>query len=179
LSVNIEVKMGESILNRITIGVVSDTHIPKKSRDLPEAVMEGLKGVDLILHAGDINKDYVIYQLEEIAPVQAVAGNTDDDYMCSLLGRKKIIDVGHCRIGLIHGDGEKGTTLERAVKAFEKDGVNCIVFGHSHIPFNEYRNGILCFNPGSPTDKRRQEHYSFGLIHIEERKINGEIIYFQ
>lgn len=165
-------------MNSITIGVVSDTHIPKKSGDLPKTVIDSLMDVDLIIHAGDINRDYVIYQLEEIAPVQAVAGNTDDDYICSMLGRKKIITAGRCKIGVIHGDGEKGTTLERAVKAFENDGVDCVVFGHSHIPFNEYVNGILCFNPGSPTDKRRQQHYSFGLLHIEGRKINGEIIYF-
>jgi putative phosphoesterase len=160
------------------VGVISDTHIPKKSKNLPDALIDGLKGVDLIIHAGDINKDYVIYELEELAPVLAVAGNTDDEGMWMTVGRKKIVPVGECKIGIIHGDGANGTTLERARKAFENDDVDCIVFGHSHMPFNEHINGILFFNPGSPTDKRRQEYYSYGIIEVEGKTVTGEIKYF-
>jgi hypothetical protein len=166
-------------MSTIRIGVISDTHIPKKSKKLPEDLVAGIKGVDLIIHAGDINEDYVIYELEELAPVTAVAGNTDSDHMRLTLGRKKIVPVGECKIGLIHGDGSIGTTLERAQKAFQSDGVDCIVFGHSHIPFNEYINGVLCFNPGSPTDKRRQEFYSYGVIQVQDKKVTGEIIRFK
>lgn len=163
----------------IRVGVISDTHIPKKSENLPDALIDGLKGVDLIIHAGDINEDYVLYELEELAPVVAVAGNTDDDGMWLAVGRKKIVPVGECKIGVIHGDGTNGTTLERAWKAFENDGVDCIVFGHSHIPHNEYIKGVLCLNPGSPTDKRRQEYYSYGMIEVRGKELSGEIIYFK
>ncbi len=157
------------------IGVVSDTHIPRKARALPEALLQGLEGVELIIHAGDINKDYVIYELEEIAKVEAVAGNTDDDYMAGMLGKKRTVEAGGRRIGVIHGDGPSGTTLERVKKAFAGEKVDCIVFGHSHIPFNQVIDGVLYFNPGSPTDKRRQERFSFGILEVCGEGIKGDI----
>lgn len=160
------------------IGVLSDTHIPRKAKSLPTEVLEGLKGADLIIHAGDISRDYVIYELEELAPVEAVAGNTDDEYICGMLGRKKIIAADGVKIGIIHGDGSSGTTLGRVQKAFEGDKVDCIVYGHSHIPFCEAIGSILYFNPGSPTDKRRQEKYSYGILEINGAAIKPYIKYF-
>lgn len=160
------------------IAVISDTHIPRKSKVFPLKLLEGLKGVDLILHAGDINRDYVLYELEEIAPVQAVAGNTDDDDMVEWLGRKRTVQVGNFRIGLIHGDGSSGTTLERVRKAFEGDAVDCVVYGHSHIPAREVLDDVLYFNPGSPTDKRRQRFFSYGLLDITDKGLMASIQYF-
>ncbi|MCX7747357.1 MAG: metallophosphatase family protein [Clostridia bacterium] len=160
------------------IGVLSDTHIPKKGKVLPKAIIEGLQDVELIVHAGDINKDYVIYELQEIAPVEAVAGNTDDDYMEGLFGRKKVIDIEGYKIGLIHGDGGSGSTLDRVKKAFVHERVSCVVFGHSHIPYCEVIDGILYFNPGSPTDKRRQKLFSYGILRLTKTGIEGEIKYF-
>lgn len=162
----------------LKIGVVSDTHLPRRGRQLPPQLLEGLKGVDRILHAGDINRDWVLYELEELAPVEAVAGNTDDQDLQQWLGMKRIIRVGEVRIGLVHGHGESGTTLERARRAFRDEQVQGVVFGHSHIPFVEEREGILYLNPGSPTDKRRQEHFSFGVILVEGSRLQGEIRYF-
>ncbi|NLM60151.1 MAG: metallophosphoesterase [Clostridium sp.] len=160
------------------IGVVSDTHIPSRAKALPAALMEGLRGVDLIIHAGDLLKDYVLYELEEIAPVEAVAGNNDDEYIRSKLPDKKIIKAGKFRIGIIHGYGRGSNTLYAALAAFSRDNVDCVVFGHSHVPFNETVNGILCVNPGSPTDKRWQEHYSYGIITVGDSNISAEIKYF-
>lgn len=163
---------------KIVVGVVADTHIPRKGKVLPEALIAAFRQVDLIVHAGDINRDYVIYELEELAPVEAVAGNTDDDGMRQQLGTKKIITLGDKRIGVIHGDGERGTTFERVKKAFEKDAVDCVIFGHSHIPMNEVVEGVLYFNPGSPTDKRRQPRYSCGLLTVEDEHIYGSLVYW-
>lgn len=160
------------------IGVVSDTHIPSRSRTLPKALMEGISGVDLIIHAGDLLKDYVLYELEEIAPVEAVAGNNDDEYIRSMLPNKKIIKAGRFKIGITHGYGRGSNTLYAALATFMRDSVDCVVFGHSHIPFNERVNGILCVNPGSPTDKRSQKHYSYGIIKVEDSDISAEINYF-
>jgi len=159
------------------IGVISDTHMPRMAKSLPEEVVSGFKDADLIIHAGDINRDHVIYELQEIAPVEAVAGNTDDDYIRSVLGRKKTIDIDGCRIGIIHGDGASGSTLDRVVKAFAGERVDCVVFGHSHIPFNRVINGVLYFNPGSPTDKRTQERYSYGMLKVEGKTVSGEIFF--
>lgn len=160
------------------IGVVSDTHIPSRAKALPAALMEGLRGVDLIIHVGDLLKDYVLYELEEIAPVEAVAGNNDDEYIRSKLPDKKIIKAGKFRIGITHGYGRGSNTLYAALAAFSRDNVDCVVFGHSHVPFNETVNGILCVNPGSPTDKRWQEYYSYGIITVGDSNISAEIKYF-
>lgn len=163
---------------KVKIGVLSDTHIPGKRKELPPQLMKALSGVDLIVHAGDINRDYVIYELEELAPVEAVSGNTDDDYMRQSLGVKKILTVGKHRIGVIHGDGDKGKTFDRVRKAFDEEKLSCIIFGHSHIPMNEVIGDVLYFNPGSPTDKRRQEKYSCGIITIDGDRIEGRMIYW-
>lgn len=160
------------------IGVISDTHIPGKRKVIPGQVLEGLKGMDMIIHAGDINEDYVIYELEELAQVYAVAGNTDSDHMVRLLGKKKVISVEDCTIGVVHGDGTSGTTLWRARREFAEDAVDCIIYGHSHIPVNEMIDNILCFNPGSCTDKRRQKQFSYGILTVNSGNISGEIIYF-
>lgn len=159
------------------IGVLSDTHIPFAAKKLPTKVLEAFEDVNHIIHAGDIMDIKVLQQLEELAAVTAVAGNTDPYSLYEKLGDKKIITLGKFNFGVFHGHGSSGKTLDRVIKRFQKDRVDCIIFGHSHIPYCEYHNGILMFNPGSPTDKRRNEHYSFGIIDIDE-SISAQIIYF-
>lgn len=166
-------------LDSVIIGVISDTHIPSRGKAIPDAVLKGFKGVDMIIHAGDLLRDYVIYELEEIAPVHAVAGNNDDYFIQDMLGKKRILDVGGMKIGITHGDmGYGGNALKNAVNIFRNDDVGCVVFGHSHAPHNEVIGGVLFFNPGSPTDKRWQEYYSYGILKIQDKKAFGEIKYF-
>lgn len=112
------------------IAVISDTHMSGKAKHLPKALLDGIQGVDLLIHAGDINLDHVIYELQEIAPVEVVAGNTDDEYIRGKFRLSKIIHVENCRIGIVHGDGGSGTTLERVKKTFKGDHLDCIVFDH-------------------------------------------------
>jgi uncharacterized protein len=160
------------------IGVLSDTHIPYRSKRLPEFVLNQLKGVDLILHAGDWQTLEVYDLLSKIAPVEGVAGNTDGVEVVQRLGWKKIIEAGSYRIGLVHGHGgERSKTVDRALETFAHERVDMIIFGHSHIPYLEERKGIILFNPGSPTDKRRQPKYSFGLVQITNQ-IVAKHIYF-
>lgn len=145
---------------------------------MPQPLIDAIRGVDLIIHAGDINKDYVIYELEELARVEYVLGNTDDSEEWVNGSRQKIISAEGCKIGIIHGDGSGGTTPDRVKRAFAGQDVACVVFGHSHIPFNEVSEGVLFFNPGSPTDKRRQKQFSYGMLTVDGGSITGEIIYF-
>jgi uncharacterized protein len=152
--------------------------MPRRGKTFPEALVDGLKDAELIIHAGDINKDYVIYELEEFARVEYVLGNTDNEDEGLKAERKKVVSADGCNIGIIHGDGDKGTTLQRVQKAFEGQKVDCVVFGHSHIPMNEVIDNVLYFNPGSPTDKRRQEKFSYGVLTVGEGKVTGEIVYF-
>jgi len=164
------------------IGVISDTHIPKRAKGLPEIVLNAFKDVEHIIHAGDIMNMDVIYKLEDMAPVTAVAGNADPAEIFEKFGSKKVLTFGKFNFGVFHGHGTnehgtKGTTIDRSVKCFENDRVDCIIFGHSHIPYCQMHNDVLLFNPGSPTDKRRNKYYSFGIIEISE-VISARIIYF-
>ncbi|CEH29349.1 phosphodiesterase [Aneurinibacillus migulanus] len=148
------------------IGVVSDTHMPSRAKRLPEALVRGLQGVELILHAGDFTSPEVIVELETIAPIEGVAGNNDGEEIVSRFGRKKVLTYKGFRIGLVHGDGKSKTTERRAQDAFTEDEVDIIVFGHSHTPLMREVEGVLLFNPGSPTDKRRQPQFSYGILEL-------------
>ncbi|MNC15246.1 phosphodiesterase [compost metagenome] len=149
------------------IGVVSDTHLSdRREIRLPRELLNGLAGVELILHAGDWLSPRVAEELERLAPVEGVAGNNDGLDIVNRFGYKRIVEATSVRIGLIHGDGYGKTTERRAFDAFEGQDVQAIVFGHSHTLYLERKAGILLFNPGSPTDKRRQPLYSYGIMEI-------------
>lgn len=161
----------------ILVGVLSDTHIPARAQHIPEIVLHTFqeREVDLILHAGDLAEETVLYTLEDIARVEAVAGNMDPSFLQRSLGTKKILTLGNFKVGLFHGFGGLGST-EMQAQRFLID-CDCVVFGHTHSPTNRRVEKKLLFNPGSPTDKRNEERYSFGLLRIQE-EIEGEILYF-
>ena len=148
------------------IGVISDTHIRSSAKQLPDIIYKVFDGVDMILHAGDILIDEVIIELETIAPVYAVAGNNDNYEMLYKYGEKRIIQVNGKRIGLTHGSSRRRAYLS-AYSAFSKEKVDCIVYGHSHKPHNEVIDGVLFFNPGSPTSRRFELMYSLGLLYVD------------
>lgn len=159
------------------IGVLSDTHL-RVGQSLPARVWEELSEADLIIHAGDILNSEVLTDLSSLAPVEAVRGNCDDWELAKLPERKILACEGK-RIGLTHGAfGPGKTTPERAFRAFDKSEVDIIVFGHSHTPYSQWREGILLFNPGSPTDKRRELKYSMGILKIDSTGIETKHLYF-
>ena len=158
------------------VGVVSDTHLPRFGRELPPALVRGLTraNVDVIAHCGDLTERVAIELLETIAPVIAVAGNNDGKKLHAELGERKIIEAEEARIGIVHGHAGKGrSTADRAFCAFADDRVDAILFGHSHIPYRGRRDGVLLFNPGSPTDKRMNPAYSYGVVRIEGGRIRA------
>jgi len=160
------------------IGVISDTHIPLRAKQLPAALFKALDGADLLLHAGDLVEEKVLDELNSLAPVEAVAGNMDPVHLATRLGRKKVLDLSGYRIGLIHGDlvNDRQKTPQRAYEAFISDNVDCVVFGHTHQPYCREESGVLLFNPGSPTDRRREPRHSCGLLILGDR-LTAEIIY--
>ena len=123
----------------------------------------------MILHAGDWQNLDVFFELSAYTETIGVAGNVDPWEIVDRFGKKKIVTVENLKIGIVHGDGTGKTTEQRAVEAFAEDEVDLIVFGHSHIPLMKEINGVTLFNPGSPTDKRRQPQYSFGLLEVGEK----------
>jgi uncharacterized protein len=166
--------------SEMRIGVLSDTHIPNRARQLPPSLFKIFDGVDLILHAGDLVTETVLAELAAIAPVEAVAGNMDPYLLSARLGRQKIINAGGFNIGLVHGDlgdgYDRGRTPQRVLEAFAGENVDCIVFGHSHQTYNREKEGVLLFNPGSPTDPRHSKGPSCGLLTLG-KEIKAEIIY--
>ena len=158
------------------IAVLSDTHL-RVGKSLPRFVWEQLTDIDMILHAGDLTHSGLLEELSCIAPTRAVRGNCDNWDVS--LPDKDIVECEGFRIGLIHGHSGKGkSTADRAYHAFQDTPVDLIVFGHSHMPYMEWQEGILLFNPGSPTDKRRELRYSMGLLEIQQRQVAAKHLYF-
>jgi hypothetical protein len=163
------------------IVVVSDTHMPRMARRLPERLVRELGGADLILHAGDWTSEEVYDMLARYAPVEGVAGNNDGAAIVSRFGYRKRISCGELIVGLVHGHGPaaRRSAERQAAESFAPGEADVIVFGHSHTPLVKKESGVLLFNPGSPTDKRRQKLYSFGIMEIDGRKIEARHVYFE
>ncbi|MFS0864419.1 metallophosphoesterase family protein [Fredinandcohnia sp. 179-A 10B2 NHS] len=158
----------------LKIAVIADTHLPKKAKKLPQSLINGIHGVNFIIHAGDWQTMELYEELSLIAPVLGVSGNVDTPEIKDIVGEKLIIDKQGYKIGVVHGHlGKKRTTPERALEAFKGEALDLILFGHSHIPYKQYHGKTLLFNPGSPTDKRKQPQYSYGILEFGETlKIN-------
>lgn len=162
------------------VGIVSDTHMTRMSKALPQVLTKEFSKVDLILHLGDWVAMEVYEQLSALAPVEGIAGNNDGEEIIRRFGERKVIELDGVRIGMVHGHtpySGKGTD-GNALKAFSGVELNCILFGHSHQPLLRKENGILLFNPGSPTDKRREKLYSFGLMDIDQGKVNARHVLY-
>jgi len=159
-----------------TIGLVSDTHLPRFGLALPRALVDGLRAaqVSRILHCGDFTEPLAAELFEAIAPFDAVAGNNDGEELWNRFGRKKIVRVEDVLIGLIHGDSRRPAPVH-ALAAFADERVDVICFGHSHMPLIERHGGVLLVNPGSPTDKRRMPRYSYAILHIDGAHVQAEL----
>ena len=153
--------------------VLSDTHIPRVAQDLPDNIYAEIKSADMILHAGDFIDVEVLESLKKLKRVHAVYGNMDSPELRRTLKDKAIIQAGNFKIGLIHGYGAPRELME-TVKA-EFTNVDAIVFGHSHIATNIQKDGILFFNPGSPTDTVFATTKTYGILEVTDNKIEGKI----
>ncbi len=152
--------------------VLADTHIPRRAKALPEELVPYLKRADLVLHAGDLIEASVLDELAPYAPVRAVKGNVDPPALD--LPEALEFDFGDARIAMTHDSGRKKGRRRRLARRFPDARV--IVFGHSHMPFLEDEDGLLLLNPGSPTDKRRQPHPTFGLLRVGGGEARAEIL---
>jgi len=160
------------------LAIIADTHLPRRSRALPEACVERLRAADLIVHAGDFVARSVYDELAALGPpVVAVHGNQDDAELRALLPAERVVDVAGVRIGLIHDAGAPKGRLERMRRRFPD--CDAVVFGHSHIPLHEVApDGFQIFNPGSPTDRRRQPEHTMGAATIADGAIRFEVFGF-
>ncbi|MBN1828284.1 MAG: metallophosphoesterase [Deltaproteobacteria bacterium] len=155
------------------IGVISDTHVLQPIPWLEYIVKAHFNDVDAIFHTGDF-VGLEAFNLFDGKKVYAVSGNMDTEEVKKALPTRLVVDVAGKRFGLIHGLGGPQTVERQLLEEFLGAGIDCLVFGHTHCPFNGIVDDVLCFNPGSPTDRRYAPFNSVGLLHVDDT-IKGEI----
>ncbi|MGI8774534.1 MAG: metallophosphoesterase family protein [Actinomycetota bacterium] len=156
------------------IAVISDTHTMGMTRSVPPSVWPYLESADHILHAGDVCDPALLDEMKALAPVTVVMGNCDAMDVREWGAQEQArLELGGVNIGMLHDSGDKAGRRRRMRGRFPRERV--VVFGHSHLPWNEDVDGLLLFNPGSPTWKRRAPFPSMGLLWIEEGDVEGEI----
>jgi putative phosphoesterase len=154
----------------VLIAIISDTHLPRGTRRLPEECVERIRAADLLVHAGDISTPEVLAEIEELGPpVAAVHGNVDSPELRRTLPEARLIDAGGARLAVVHDAGPRNRRLERMRARFPD--ADAVVFGHSHIPLHEEREGFQIFNPGSPTDRRRQPRHTMGIARTRRGRL--------
>jgi putative phosphoesterase len=147
-----------------TIGVISDTHGVLR----PEA-MKALRGVDLIIHAGDVGRSDILDELRQIAPVFAVRGNTDYDAWAQMLPLTERVQADQHTIFVLHD-------LHQLSLTPEVHGIAAVISGHSHQPIIEKKRGVLYLNPGSAGPRRFHLPVSVALIRVTARGLEPKII---
>ena len=163
-------------MGSVQVVVLADTHAPRRWRVCPPRVAEHLRLADLILHAGDVCTASVLAELAEYAPVTAVLGNNDGPDVAEWGAPSTAeLDLDGLKVSMVHDSGAAAGRLTRLRRRFP--GADLVVFGHSHIPLDESAPGaprapgapgLRIFNPGSPTDRRRQPHGTIGLLQIRD-----------
>lgn len=149
----------------MNVVVLADTHAPRRWRGVPPGVAEHLSTAELILHAGDVCTVDVLDELSGYAPVRAVRGNNDGPDIAAWGAPDRLVmDIDGLAVGMIHDSGAATGRLARMRRAFPE--CQLVVFGHSHIPMDISEVGLRLFNPGSPTDRRRQPQGTVGVLQI-------------
>jgi len=149
------------------IGVISDTHGLLRPAAL--AALPALRDSDFIVHAGDVGTPEILTELRAIAPVTAVRGNVDRGGWTRALPRTDVLEAGGASIYVLHILAELDLKPEAA-------GMNVVVYGHSHVPRQEVKNGVLYFNPGSAGPRRFKLAVTVGRLIVEAGKVRGEIV---
>jgi putative phosphoesterase len=159
----------------VEIAIISDTHMPKGQRRLPDACVAALRRSDLILHAGDLAQLSVLSELETLGDVLAVRGNVDDGALAAVLPASRVVHAAGAQIAVLHDAGPAPGRLSRMRRRFPD--ADAVVFGHSHIPLHERApDGFQIFNPGSPTERRRAPRHTMGIARVEDGALAFELI---
>ena len=157
------------------IAVVSDTHMPRGARTLPEACVQRLRAADLILHGGDITGQAFLEELLALGPpVEAVYGNMDEPPLKASLPKERVVEVAAVRIGMVHIPGPRVGREARLLARFP--GCDAIVYGHTHVPQVEEHEGVWILNPGSPTERRSSPERTMLELDVVGRDLAPQLI---
>lgn len=154
--------------------VISDTHFRRPGERLPRAVEEAAAAADLIVHCGDFEALSAYEYFRRLGRVAAVRGNMDEPALKKILPETVTFEAAGRKIGAVHGWGAPRGLAERAAAMFP--GVEAVLFGHSHYPCREVKDGVLLFNPGSPTDRVYAPYNSYGVVEITVDGIEARIV---
>lgn len=158
------------------IALISDTHMPKGKRQLPEKCVEKISAAEAVIHAGDFSEASVLFELESLCPlVLGVYGNVDEPWLRQRLPEALEVEVGGRTVAVVHAAGPKQGRLRRLRARFPD--ADAVIFGHSHLPLHEEESGFQIFNPGSPTERRRAPRPSMGLLHPEASGLRFEHVW--
>ncbi len=158
------------------LAILSDTHMPKGRRALPEACLGRLAAADAILHAGDFIARSVYDDLLGIGPpVHAVHGNVDPPELRGMLPETLEVELDGVRIAIVHDSGPAAGRMKRMRTRFPR--AQLVVFGHSHLPLlEEGPDGLMLLNPGSPTERRRAPHHTMAQADIAGGGVACELV---
>jgi uncharacterized protein len=159
------------------IAVISDTHLPRGGRTLPDECVRRIAEADLLLHAGDFSSAPVMRALGAIGPpLVGVHGNVDSAELRRLLPAERVVEVEGTRIAMLHDAGPRAGRLAR-MRARFGGRAQALVFGHSHMPLHERADdGFQLFNPGSPTERRRAPRHTMGMARVEGGELRFELV---
>jgi putative phosphoesterase len=159
----------------VELAIISDTHMPRGARAIPEACVARMRAADAILHAGDLVAVEVLALLESLGPpVHAVHGNVDDPDVRMRLPAVRVVEAAGARIVMTHDGGPSDRRLDRLRRRFPD--ADAVVFGHSHLPLHEERDGFHIFNPGSPTERRRAPAHTMGVATAADGRLRFELV---
>jgi len=149
------------------IGVISDTHGLLR----PEAV-DVLRGAERIIHAGDIGDPAILDRLSKIAPITAVRGNVDREAWAKNIPETNVLEADGVSIYILH-------ILENLDLKPKASGFGAVIYGHSHVPKQEMKDGVLYFNPGSAGPRRFELPVTIGRLNVRDGRITAEIVELQ
>jgi uncharacterized protein len=162
-------------MSDVLISVISDTHLPRGARRIPDECLDRMAAADLILHAGDFVSIEALEEIQAIGPpLAAVHGNVDSGEVRNRLPAERIVVADGVKIAMLHDAGPSRARMERMRARFPEAAA--LVYGHSHIPLHEEHDGFQLFNPGSPTDRRRQPRHTMGLARVKNGRVSFELI---
>ena len=148
----------------LIIGVISDTHGLLR----PNA-LAALRGSDYVIHAGDIGDPDILQKLAQIAPVTAIRGNVDREAWARKIPSTNVLEVGGISVYVLHNLQELDLNPDAA-------GFAVVAYGHSHVPKQESKNGVLYFNPGSAGPRRFRLPVTIGRLRVQGDRVSGEIV---
>ena len=157
------------------IAVISDTHLPRGTRALPDECVRQLASADLVLHAGDFVSTQFLEELRRIGPrVEGVCGNLDEAALKATLPKQRVVEVERVQIGNVHDAGPRVGREARLAARFEECGA--VIYGHTHVPQVERFQHLWILNPGSPTERRSAPAHSMLVLTIRNRRITPELV---